>query len=104
MQEDTIALKNEDIVSIDCGTHFDGYAALAANTIVVGGSTKDRKADTVLAAHNALLAVAKSMKPGVKNSELTSKIQAACNEFKCEPLHGVLSYKNKRHMVDGGDC
>jgi curved DNA binding protein len=104
MQEDTVVLKNEDVVSIDCGTHFDGYASLAANTIVVGGSTKARKADTVLAAHNALLAVAKSMKPGVKNSELTAKIQACCNEFKCEPLHGVLSYKNKRHMVDGGDC
>ena len=50
------------------------------------------------------MAVAKSMKPGVKNSELTPKIEAVCKEYGCEPLHGVLSYKNKRHMVDGGDC
>lgn len=104
MQEDSIKLKAEDVVSIDVGSHFDGYASLAAHTIVVGGSTKDRRADVILAAHNALQCVAKSMKPGVKNSELTPMIQSICTDFGCEPLHGVLSYKNKRHMIDGGDC
>ncbi len=57
-----------------------------------------------MAAHTAFQAAAKVIAPGVKSSEVTKKIQEACDEFGCEPLHGVVSYKNKKHMVDGGDC
>ena len=101
--EDSTALNDGDLVSIDLGAHLDGFASLAAHTMIVGGATKGRQADVILAAHNAAQACAKSIAPGVKNSVLTDKIQAVCNEYECEPIHGVLSYKNKRHMVDGGE-
>ena len=104
MKDDTTKLKDGDLVSIDLGAHMDGYACLAAHTLMIGGAGKGRQADAILAAHNALQACCKVIQPGVKNTVLTDKIQAICNQYECEPLHGVLSYKNKRHMVDGGDC
>ena len=104
LPEDSCKLKDGDLVSIEVGAHMDGFAALAAHTIIVGGATKGRQADCILAAHNAMMACAKSIGPGVKNQVLTDTIEAVCKQYNCEPLHGVLSYKNKRHMVDGGDC
>ena len=104
LPEDTVKLNDGDLVSIEVGAHLDGFAALAAHTIIVGGATKGRQADVILAAHNAMMACAKSIAPGVKNQVLTDRIEAVAKQFQCEPLHGVLSYKNKRHMVDGGDC
>lgn len=103
-KDDSTKIKTDDIISIDLGCHLDGYAALAAHTMVCGGKTKGKQAEVVLAAYNALQAAVKVIAPGVKSSEVTKKIQAACDEFECEPLHGVVSYKNKKHMVDGGDC
>ena len=96
--EDSTALNDGDLVSIDLGAHLDGFASLAAHTMIVGGATKGRQADVILAAHNAAQACARAIAPGVKNTVLTEKIQAVCNEYECEPIHGVLSYKNKRHI------
>jgi methionine aminopeptidase len=51
--EDSVKLQNEDLVKIELGAHIDGYSANAAHTIVVGGKSKGRQADVVLAAWNA---------------------------------------------------
>ena len=104
LKDESTKIKTDDIISIDLGCHLDGYASLGAHTMVVGGKTKGKQADVVLAAHTAFNAAVRVIAPGVKSSEVTKKIQAACDEFECEPLHGVVSYKNKKHMVDGGDC
>lgn len=61
-------------------------------------------ADCVLAAYNAFKGCCNLMQPGTKNTVLTEYIEKIMKQYDCEPLHGVLSYKNKKHMVDGGEC
>ena len=51
--EDSVKLQNEDLVKIELGAHIDGYAATAAHTIVVGGKSKGKQADVLMAAYNA---------------------------------------------------
>ena len=60
-------MKTDDVVKIDLGAHIDGFAATAAHTIVVGGKTKGKQADVILAAYNAFLAATRSIKVGSKN-------------------------------------
>lgn len=76
LPEDSIKIKDGDLVSIEVGAHLDGFACLAAHTMIVGGATKGRQADCILAAHQAMTACAKSIAPGVKNSVLTERIEA----------------------------
>lgn len=65
--DDSLKLKNEDLVKIEVGAHFDGYAAQAAHTLVIGGKAKDKKAAVILAAYNAFLAAQRTLKVGGTN-------------------------------------
>ena len=51
--EDSIKLKNGDVVKIDLGAHIDGFSAMVAHTVVVGGKAEGKAAEVVLAAFNA---------------------------------------------------
>lgn len=73
--DDSIKLANEDLVKIEVGAHIDGYAANAAHTIVVGGKSKGKQAEAVLAAYNAFMAATRVLKVGGLNQEVTAKIQ-----------------------------
>lgn len=101
--EDSTTLKNEDLVKIELGCHIDGYSANAATTIVIGGKAKGKKADVIQAAQNAFQAAVKSIRVGSLNQEVTSKIQAVCDEYEVQPLQGVLSHKMKKHLNDGNE-
>lgn len=72
--EDSFKLQVEDLVKIECGAHIDGYAANAAHTLVVGGKSKGKQADVVLAAYNAFLAATRTLRVGGLNQEVTAKI------------------------------
>jgi len=41
------------------------------------------------------------MRPGVKNTEITTTIQKVATEFHCTPVEGVLSHQMKRFVIDG---
>lgn len=101
--EDSVAIKDGDLVKIELGAHFDGYSANAATTIIVGGKADGKKADVILAAYNAFLAASRSIKVGGTNQEVTAKIRAVCEEFGVEPVQGVLSHKMKKHLTDGNE-
>lgn len=101
--DDTVALKNEDLVKIELGAHIDGYAASAGHTLVVGGKSKGKQADTILAAYDAFQAAVKSIKVGGLNQDVTAKIQAVCDEYEVVPVQGVLSHKTKKHLIDGNE-
>jgi curved DNA binding protein len=101
--EDSFKLQVEDLVKIECGAHIDGYAANAAHTLVVGGKSKGRQADVVLAAYNAFLAATRTLKVGGLNQEVTAKIQEVCDAFEVNPVQGVLSHKMKKHLNDGNE-
>lgn len=101
--DDSIALKDGDLVKIELGAHFDGYSANGATTIVIGGKADGKKADVILAAYNAFLAASRAIRVGGTNQEVTAKIQAVCTEFGVEPVQGVLSHKMKKHLTDGNE-
>jgi curved DNA binding protein len=62
-----------------------------------------RKADVVLAAHNAMQAAQRTIKEMSTNSNITQVIAKVCAEFETNPVEGVLSHKMKKHLIDGND-
>lgn len=103
LPDDSKKLKTEDVVKIEVGAHIDGYPSGCAHTISVGGKQKGKQADVILAAYNSFLAASRIIKPGAMNQDVTSKIQAICEEFGVEPMQGVLSHKTKKHLNDGNE-
>ena len=109
LKEDSVELKAGDLVKVDLGCHIDGYVAQTAHSLVVpekiGAETKvsSRAADVLLAAHTAHEAAIRTIRAGNTNDQVTDAIAQACEEFKCNPLEGVLSHKLKKHVIDGND-
>jgi len=50
LKEDTYKLKMEDLVKVDLGAHIDGFPASCAHSFVIGGKTKGKQADVLMAA------------------------------------------------------
>jgi len=95
-------LSDGDLVKIDLGCQIDGYPAVAAHTIVVGTSEiTGRKADVLRAAWTTAEAALRTVVAGNKNSSVTEVIGKCCEEFKCNPLQGVLSHQLKCHVING---
>ena len=95
-------MKEGDVAKIICGAHIDGYAANAAATIVVGDAKVDgRKADVILAAHNALKAAERVIRDQGTNAEVTAAINKVVAEYDCNALEGVLSHIVKKYCIDG---
>ncbi|KAI8811284.1 peptidase M24, structural domain-containing protein [Cladochytrium replicatum] len=103
--ESQIALKNGDTVRIEMGAHVDGYVAQVAHTLVVGASKENpitgRQADAILAAHTAIEAAIRLLKPGNTNWEVTDVVQKIAEEFGCKPVEGMLSHQIQRNRLDG---
>jgi len=100
-------LKPGDVVKIDLGVHIDGFIAMIAHTIVIGAS-KDKKvtgkkADVILAAHNAMEAAVRLLKAGGTNASITKAIGQVCEGYKVNPVEGVLSHEVKKHLIDGNN-
>lgn len=100
-----IVMKDGDMVKIDLGAHIDGFAAVAAHSVVIG-ATKDnkvsgRKADVMLAAHLASEAALRLIKPGSENNVITEATQKIAESFKCKPIEGMLSHLLRQHVIDG---
>jgi methionine aminopeptidase len=63
------------MAKVDLGVHFDGFCALAGHTVIVGEEQSEgKKAEIVLAAHQAIQAAFRTLKPGNKNTEATVRI------------------------------
>ena len=53
LKEDSYKLKMEDLVKVELGAHIDGYPAACGHSFVLGGKTKGKQADVLMAAWNA---------------------------------------------------
>jgi len=105
LSADESKLADGDMIKIDLGIHIDGYIAVGAHTFVLGeGPTTGRKADVIAAAHNALECALRLCKPGNKNDDVTEVIKQVAEEFKVNPLLGVLSHNMERYVIDGDKC
>jgi methionine aminopeptidase len=118
------ALAKGDVVKVHIGAHIDGFAAISAETIVVGASEQEpvtgRKADVIKAAWHAAEIAMRLVKVGNKNFMVTdavAKTAAAwdckpvegefCDELKCKQFgfdvtdSGMLSCQQSQNVIDG---
>ncbi|TIC38394.1 Creatinase/aminopeptidase [Wallemia mellicola] len=101
----SLELKNGDVVKIQLGAHIDGYASIAAETIVVGASAENpvtgRKADAVQAAWYAAEASIRQMKIGEKNWTVSETVNKATKPFETAAVEGMLSCQMTQNVIDG---
>ncbi|XP_049869773.1 proliferation-associated protein 2G4 [Pectinophora gossypiella] len=100
--ESDYILKAGDLAKIDLGAHIDGFIAVAAHTVAVGGGeVSGRAADVLLAAHLASEAALRLLRPGNENYQVTEVIQKISAEYGCKPVEGMLSHQLKQFRIDG---
>ncbi|KAF9417797.1 hypothetical protein HW555_005211 [Spodoptera exigua] len=84
------------------GAHIDGFIAVVAHTVIVGGvEVTGRAADVVLAAHLASEAALRLLRPGNENYVITDAVQKITAEYGCKPVEGMLSHQLKQFRIDG---
>jgi len=95
-------LEEGDMVKIDMGAHIDGYIAVVAHTVVVGGGvTTGAKADALMAAHLCSEAALRLVKPGNETYEITETVTKIAEAFDCKPVEGMLSHQLEQNRIDG---
>jgi len=95
-------LEEGDMVKIDMGAHIDGYIAVVAHTVVVGGGvTTGAKADAMMAAHLCSEAALRLVKPGNETYEITDTVTKIAEAFDCKPVEGMLSHQLEQNRIDG---
>jgi len=102
--EELPSLKAGDVVKIDLGCHIDGYISVAAHTLVVSESSDDVDSElgnVAVAAYNAMLVAAASIKAGAKNSEVTEVVQRIAKNYGVNPIATVRMHQMKRFVIDG---
>ena len=99
-----LTINQGDLVKIDLGVHIDGFVGQVAHTVVVGQKEVDgKKAEVVLAAHNAIQAGLRLLKPGKYNHEVTEVIQKCCDAYNVNAVEGVLSHNVAKFFLDGNN-
>ena len=101
-------LKPGDIVKLDLGVHIDGYMSVAAHTLVVPSSPDSAPTDipeelgnVAVAAYNAMLVAAASIKAGAKNVDVTKAVQRVASAYGVNPIASVRMHQMKRYVIDG---
>ncbi|KAG1887046.1 peptidase M24, structural domain-containing protein [Suillus subluteus] len=99
------ALAKGDVVKVHIGAHIDGFAAISAETIVVGASEQEpvtgRKADVIKAAWHAAEIAMRLMKVGNKNFTVTDAVAKTAAAWDCKPVEGMLSCQQSQNVIDG---
>ena len=82
-------------MKIHIGAHIDGFAAISAETIVVGASEQDpvtgRRADVLKAAWHAAEAALRLVKVGNKNWAVTDAVAKVAAAWDCKPVEGMCN-------------
>lgn len=88
-------LAKGDVVKLHVGAHIDGFAAVSAETLVVGASAEEpvtgRQADVIKAAWHAAEIAQRIVKVGNKNWAVTGAVSKATSAWDCKPVEGMLS-------------
>jgi len=86
----TQKLADGDVVKICLGAHFDGFATISSETVVVGAKeVTDVRADLLAAANTAVEAALRSVKAGGKNWDVTDSIKQVLAEYEGKGIKGV---------------
>jgi curved DNA binding protein len=102
-KEADITLKEGDVVKITLGAQIDGFASVAADTIVVGqaGEITGRLADVISAGWYATEAAIRAVRPGNKNWDVTKVVDKVVKSYECSALEGMLSNQQEKNVIDG---
>lgn len=100
-------LENGDVIKILIGAHIDGYASIIGETIIVGASASSpitgNKADLIAAAYNVTELALRSIRPGVKNWEVTDVVNKLLKEYNgsVKGMEGMISHQHQQNVIDG---
>lgn len=98
-------LAKGDVVKVHIGAHIDGFAAISAETIVVGASEQEpvtgRKADVIKAAWHAAEIAMRLVKVGNRNFTVTDAVAKTAAAWDCKPVEGMLSCQQSQNVIDG---
>lgn len=85
-------LAKDDVVKIHIGAHIDGFAAISAETLVVGATESNpvtgRRADVLQAAWHAAQVAMRLVKVGNKNWTITDAVNKVTAAWDCKPVEG----------------
>lgn len=96
-----IIVADGDVVKIDLAVHLDGFIAPIATTFVVGETqVTGRKADVILAAHQAAEVALRMLKIGAKNYDITDAVTKVAESYKCKAVEGMLSHQLIKNKID----
>ena len=86
-------LAKDDVVKLHLGAHIDGFAAVAAETLVVGASAENpvtgRRADTLKAAWHAAEIAMRLVRAGNKNWAVTDAVNKTTAAWDCKAVEGA---------------
>mmetsp|Transcript_18873 Transcript_18873/g.30927 ORF Transcript_18873/g.30927 Transcript_18873/m.30927 type:complete len:433 (-) Transcript_18873:284-1582(-) len=106
--EEVEPLKAGDIVKIDLGCHIDGYISVAAHTLIVPESPdspptsiSDEMGNVAVAAYNAMLVAAASIKAGATNTQVTDIVTKVASSYGVNSIFSVRMHQMKRFVIDG---
>ncbi|KAJ3835361.1 proliferation-associated protein 1 [Lentinula raphanica] len=98
-------LAKDDVVKLHLGAHIDGFASVAAETLVVGASAENpvtgRRADVIKAAWTAAEIAMRTVKVGNKNWAVTEAVGKVTSAWDCKPVEGMLSCQQTQNIIDG---
>lgn len=85
-------LAKNDVVKLHMGAHIDGFAAISAETLVVGATAQNpatgRAADVIQAAWTAAQVAMRLVKVGNKNWAVTDAVGKVAAAWDCKPVEG----------------
>ena len=89
-------LAKGDVVKLHLGAHIDGFAAISAETIVVGATPNSpvtgRRADVLRAAWTAAEVAMRLVRVGNKNWQVTEAVSKVAAAWDCKPVEGAFRY------------
>ncbi|KAJ6521312.1 peptidase M24, structural domain-containing protein [Mycena capillaripes] len=98
-------LAKDDMVKLHIGAQIDGFAAISAETIVVGATPESpvtgRRADVLKAAWHAAEIAMRTVKVGNKNWAVTEVVGKVASAWDCKPVEGMLSCQQTQNVIDG---
>jgi len=101
----TQTLAKDDVVKLHVGAHIDGYASIAAETVVIGASAENpvtgRRADVLKAAWTAAEVAMRLVKVGGKNWAVTDAVNKVSAAWDCKAVEGMLSCQQEQNLIDG---
>jgi methionine aminopeptidase len=87
-------LAKDDVVKLHVGAHIDGFAAISAETLVVGASESNpvtgRRADVLKAAWTAAETAMRLIKVGNKNWAITDAVNRVTAAWDCKAVEGEV--------------